>query len=125
MGWAALDAEGTVHALAAVALVHLPEAAEGLGGAERADHDAHPASDAALVMNEDQAFRIAIERLGGTGVQAGGVLAMAALDGKPVIGIRILNPHPGEGRGGFVDRLGKGFGPGGPVERAGNLAALA
>jgi hypothetical protein len=98
---------------------------KGWGGTERADHDAHPASDATLVMNEDQAFRLAIEGLGGAGIQTRGILAMAALDGKPVIGIRVLNPHPGQGRGGLVNRLGKASIQGAPVHGTGNLAALA
>jgi hypothetical protein len=50
---------------------------------------------------------------------------MTTLDGEPVVGIRILYPHPGERQGSLVDRLGKPLAQGGPAHRTGNLAALA
>ncbi|MBI2174594.1 MAG: hypothetical protein HYU33_05305 [Candidatus Omnitrophica bacterium] len=50
---------------------------------------------------------------------------MPALDGEAVVGAGVLHPHPGQGRGSFVDRLGQPPGKRGAVHRTGNLAALA
>jgi hypothetical protein len=68
---------------------------ERLRRSEGADHDAHPAPDAALIAEEDQSFGIPIERLCRTGIQTRGIFAMAALHRKAAIGVRVLDPHPG------------------------------
>jgi hypothetical protein len=45
-------------------------------------------------MKKNESLPIAIEGLCRAGVQAGGILAVAALNGKPVVSIRILDPNP-------------------------------
>jgi len=81
--------------------------AKRVGSTEGANHDAHPAADAPLIMKENQPLVIPVKCSRRAGIQTGSVLAMPALDGKPFVRIRRLHPYPGEGRGGFIDRLGK------------------
>jgi len=125
VGRAALDAERSVHARALIALDHFPKVPERLRCTEGADHDAHPAADAALIAEEDKPSRIPIERLCRASVQARGICAMAALHGKAAIGARVLDPYPGEWRGCLVDRFGEPFIQGRSIQGAGDLAALA
>ena len=125
VGGTALHAGRGVHPLAEVALQDLPEGSERLRRPEGADHDAHPAADAPLIMDEDQAFGVPVEGRRRAGVQAGRILAVAALNGKPVLPSRGLDPDPGLGRHLFIEGFRKPPAQARPVQGAGHLAGFA
>jgi len=125
VGGTTFHAGGGVHSLAAVALQDLPEGTEGLRRTEGTDHDAHPASDAPIIMDEDQAFGVPVEGCRRAGVQAGCILAMAALNGKAVLTSRGIDPEAGLGRNLFIKGLRQLPVQARPVQSAGHLAGLA
>jgi hypothetical protein len=84
--------------------------AEGLRGAERADHDAHPAADAPFIVDQDQASFIPVEGAGRAGIQAGSIFAVPALDGKTFLRSSTFDPNPGQWGNGLIDRFGQSSG---------------
>jgi len=125
MGGAAFHAIGHLHPFALVALEDLPKVAEGLRGTERADHDAHPATDAPFIVDQDQASFIPVEGSGRAGIQAGSIFAVPTLDGEPFLRFNGFDPNPRHRGHGLIDRLGQLSGEGGAVHRAGDFAGAA
>jgi hypothetical protein len=125
MGGAAFHAIGPIHSFTLIALEDLPKVPKWLRGAERADHDAHPATDAPFILDQDQAFFIPVEGSGRAGIQAGSVFAVPALDGEPFLRFNPIDSNPRQGRHRFIDRFGQSSGERGPVHRAGDFAAAA
>lgn len=125
MGGAAFHAIGRIHPFALVALEDLSKVPERLRGAERADHDAHPATDASFIVDQDKASFIPVEGAGRAGIQAGSVIAMPALNGEPFLRFHLFDSNPRQGGHRFIDRFGQLSGERGPVHRAGDFAAAA
>jgi hypothetical protein len=121
----ALHAIGHIHPLALVAFENLPGMPERLGGAERTDHDAHPASDAPLIPEQDQTSFIPVERTGRAGIQTGCVFAVPALDGEALFCSGGLDSKPWHRSNGFIDRVGELSGQGRAVHGAGDFAGPA
>jgi len=125
VGGTALHTIGHIHPLALVAFENLPEMPERLGSAERADHDAHPASDAPLIPDQDQASFIPVERTGRAGIQTGCIFAVPALDGEALLCLCGLDSKPRCRSNGFIDRIGELPGQGRAVHGAGDFAGSA
>jgi hypothetical protein len=93
-----------------VTLEDLSKVPERLRGAERADHDAHPTADAPFLMDQDEAFFMPVKSSGRTGIQAGGIVAMPALDGEPFLRFSLVDSNPRQGGHLFIDRFGQSSG---------------
>jgi hypothetical protein len=110
MSRTALHAIGHFHSFTLVALENLPKVPEGLRGAERAHHDAHPAADAPFIVDQDQTSFIPVEGAGRAGIQAGSVFAMPALDGETFLRSGAFDPNPRQRGKGLIDRFGQSSG---------------
>jgi hypothetical protein len=90
---------------------------------ERTDHDAHPAADTELGGTGDHAARIALQGPGQTGIQAGRLFAVAALQREKTLAVS-HDMHPVLGLGILADGGQQGFAEG-MLNRAGQFTAAA